>query len=157
MTGKSIKFGNKEINKSNFYKNKKPFNAEDIHISKILVSLRKEQYVKKAKSFIYFIGYNDDDVIRPLCIWLPQMVGYVKHFNDGKTIKKTMSCNVTDKKLSKSYTKIWEKISSLLNKEVDSDPIYGDNDKYIKTKIKQYGGKIIQIFARKEYQEKISM
>ena len=50
MTGKSIKFGNKEINKSNFYKNKKkPFKAEDIHISKILVSLKKEQYVKKSK------------------------------------------------------------------------------------------------------------
>ena len=73
------------------------------------------------------------------------MVGYVKHFNDGKTIKKTMSCNVTDKKLSNNYTKIWEKISSF-----DSDPIYGDNDKYIKTKIKQYGGKINTNFRKKE-------
>ena len=29
-------------------------------------------------SFKYFHGYNDD-VIRPLCIKLPQMIGYVKH------------------------------------------------------------------------------
>ena len=42
------------------------------------------------------------------------MIGYVKHFNDGKTIKKTMSFNVTDKKLLKKFTKIWEKISSLM-------------------------------------------
>ena len=50
-----------------------------------------------------------------------------------------MSFNVTDNKLLKKYTKIWEKISILLNKEFDSDPVYGNNDKYIKTKIKQYG------------------
>ena len=41
MSGNSIKFGDKEINKSNFYKNKKPFKVEDIDISKILVSLKK--------------------------------------------------------------------------------------------------------------------
>ena len=29
-----------------------------------------------------------------------------------------------------------EKISSLKNKELDSEPVYADNDKYIKTKIK---------------------
>ena len=46
MSGKSIKFGDKEINKSNFYKNKKTFKAEDIDISKILVSL-KNNMVKK--------------------------------------------------------------------------------------------------------------
>ena len=45
------------------------------------------------------------------------MFGYVKHFNDGKTIKKTMSFNVTGKKLLKKYTKILEKFSSLLNKD----------------------------------------
>ena len=54
------------------------------------------------------------------------MIGYVKHFNDGKTIKKTMSVNVTDQKLLKKFIKIWEKISSLLDKEFDSDPVYGD-------------------------------
>ena len=36
----------------------------------------------------------------------PQITGYVKHFNDGKTITKTMSLNATDKKLLKEYTKI---------------------------------------------------
>ena len=31
------------------------------------------------------------------------------------------------------------KVSSLTNKEVDSEPVYGDNDKYIQTKVKSYG------------------
>ena len=47
------------------------------------------------------------------------------------------------KKLLKKYTKIWrKKISSLINKEFDSEPVYGDSDKYTKTKIKSYGDKI---------------
>ena len=62
------------------------------------------------------------------------MVGYVKHVDGGETIKKTMSFNATDKKLLKRYAQICEKISSLLDKEFDRDPVYGDNDEYIKTK-----------------------
>ena len=39
-----------------------------------------------------FIRYNDDDVIRPLCIKLSQMIGYVKCFDSNKT----MSFKATD-------------------------------------------------------------
>ena len=49
-----------------------------------------------------------------------------------------MSFKVSDNKLLKKYNKIWEKISNLMNTEFDSEPVYGDNDKYIKTKIKMY-------------------
>ena len=38
------------------------------------------------------------------------------------------------------------KTSSLINKEFDSEPVYDDNDKYIKTKIKSYGDKIFTNF-----------
>ena len=65
----------------------------------------KESYGTKS-SFKYFIGYNDDDVIRSLCIKLPQMVGYVKHFHSNKT----MSFKVGDNKLLKKYNKIWKKL-----------------------------------------------
>ena len=44
--------------------------------------------------------------MRPLCIKLPQMVGYVKCFD------------------------------STMNIKFDSESVYGDNDKYIKAKIK---------------------
>ena len=73
MNGKSINFEDKKINKSVFYKNKKLFNIHDIDVSKILVS-KEESYGTK-NSFKYFIGYNDDNVIRPLCIKLLQMIG----------------------------------------------------------------------------------
>ena len=49
---------------------------------------------------------------------------------------------VSRNKLFKEHNKIWEKISSLLNIEFDSEPVYGDNDKYKTTKIKLYGDKI---------------
>ena len=62
------------------------------------------------------------------------MIGYVKRFDS----KKTMSLQVIDNKLLKNYNKIWEKISNLLDIKFDSQPMYGDGDKYIKTKIKMY-------------------
>ena len=73
MHGKNINLNDKKIRKSNFYKNKKLNNIEDIIVDNILVS-RKEPYgSKKKNSFKYFIGYNDNDIIRQLCIKLPQM------------------------------------------------------------------------------------
>ena len=62
--------------------------------------LKKKPYGKKS-SFKYFIGYNDHDYFRPLCINLPQMIYYVKHFNSNKTT----SLKVLDKKLLKSILK----------------------------------------------------
>ena len=144
MNGKSINFEDKKINKSVFYKNKKLFNIHDIDVNKILVS-KEESYGTK-NSFIYFIGYNDDDVIRPLCIKLPQMIGYVKSFDSNKTV----SFKADDNELLKKYNKIWEIISSLLNIEFDSEPVDGDNDKYIKTKIKMYEDKVKTNFQGKK-------
>ena len=144
MSGKSINFDDKKIKKSNFYKDKKLFNLNDIDASKIFVS-KKESYGTK-NSLRYFIEYNDDNVIRPLCINLPHMIGYVKHFDSNKT----MSFKVNDNKLLKKYNKIWEKISNLLNIEFDSQPVYGDGDKYIKAKIKIYGDKVNTNFQSKK-------
>ena len=60
----------KKSKKCNFYKNKKVTKIDHIDVNKILVS-KKELYGTK-NSFKYFIGYNDNDVIRPLCLKLPQ-------------------------------------------------------------------------------------
>ena len=45
---------------------------------------------------------------------------------------------------------MWGKISNLMNIEFDSKPVYGDNDKYIKTKIKLYGDKVNTNFQGKK-------
>ena len=97
MNGKNINFDNKNIKKSDFYnKNKKIFNINDIDVNKILVS-KKEQY-GKYNSFKYFIGYNDNDVIRPLYLRLSQMTGYINKFDENKI---TMSLMVKGKQLLK--------------------------------------------------------
>ena len=61
-----------------------------------------------------------------------------------------MFFKVIDNKLLKKYNKIWEKVSSLMNTKLDSGPVYRDNDKYIKTKIKLYGDKINTTFQGKK-------
>ena len=55
---------------------------------------------------------------------------------------KTISFKVNDNRPLKKYTKIWEKVSILMKIKFDSEPVYGDNDKYIKAKIKSYGDKV---------------
>ena len=121
-----MNFGDKKLKKSDFYKNNKVIKIDDIDVNKILVS-KEEPYGTK-NSFKYFIGYNDNDVIRPLCIKLPQMIGYVRKF-EGNT---TMSFKISDKQLLKKYNQIWKKVKNLLKIKFDSEPVYGDNDKYIK-------------------------
>ena len=96
MSKRSINFDDK---KSDFYKkNKKIFNIDDIDINKILVS-KKEQY-GKYNSFKYFIGYNDNDVIRPLCLRLSKTTGYINEFNENKNTI-IMSLRVNDEQLFK--------------------------------------------------------
>ena len=105
MNGKSINFDNKNIKKSDFYnKNKKIFNIDDIDVNKILVS-KKEQY-GKYNSFKYFIGHNDNDVIRPLYLFFSQTTGYINKFDKNKI---SMSLMIKDRQPLKKYNKIRKK------------------------------------------------
>ena len=61
-----------------------------------------------------------------------------------------MSFKVTDKKLLKKYTEIWERVSSLMKIKLDSEPVYGDNCKYIKTKRMSYGDRMNTNFQGKK-------
>ena len=63
MIGKNINFDDKKIKRSIFYKNKKIYSTDDIDVNNILV-FKKESYVTK-NAPKYFIGYNDNDIIRP--------------------------------------------------------------------------------------------
>ena len=128
----TITFNDKKINKSDFYENKKVFQIDNIDVKNTLVS-KKEAYGTK-NSFKYFIEYNDNDVIRPLLVKLSQMIGYARKFN----VNVTWPFEVNDKQLLKNYNRIWGKVESLLNIDFESKPVYGNDDKYIKTKIKVY-------------------
>ena len=151
MSGNNINFDDKKTKISDFYKNKnkKIFNIDDFDVNKILVS-KKERYGKK--KFKYFLGYNDNYIIRPLFVKLPQTTSYINKFKDKKTkITTTTSLMVKDKQLFKNYNKIWEKIESLMRKKFDSKLFYGNDDnKYIKTKIKTFKDSIITNFHDKK-------
>ena len=143
MSGKNINFEDKK-KKSDFYKNKKAFQIDKIAVSKIQIP-KKEQYGTKY-ALKHFIGYNDNDVIRQLCLRLPQMTGYAKKINENET----MSFKANNKQFLKNYNKIWEKVEKLLKINFESKPVYGDDDKYIKTKIKICADNMITNFHNKK-------
>ena len=74
------------------------------------------------------------------------MTCYFKKFNENVT----MSFRVNNKQLLKNYNKIWEKVEKLMRIDFESKPVYGDDDKYIKTKIKIYAGSMITNFHNKK-------
>ena len=127
----------KKIKKSQFYKNKKVKSIDDINVNKVLVS-KKEPYGTK-NSYKFFIVYNGNNVIRPLCVRLPQMTSCARKFDENATMSFRANNN-----------KIWEKIEKLMKIDFESKPVYGDDDKYIKTKIKIYADSIITNFHNKK-------
>ena len=65
-------------------------------------------------------------------------------------LNSTMSFKISDKQLLKKYNQIWKKVEKLLRIEFNSKPVYGDDEKYIKTKIKTYGDSVITNFHSKK-------
>ena len=59
------------------------------------------------------------------------MTGYAKKFNENVT----MSFRPNNKQLLKKYNKIWKKVEKLLRIDFEIEPVCGDDEKYIKTKI----------------------
>ena len=79
-------------------------------------------------------------------LFLLQMTGYARTFVENTT----MSFRANKKQLLKKNNKIWEKVAKLMKINFESKPVYGDDDKYIKTKIKIYGGSMITNFHNKK-------
>ena len=83
MSLRKIKFGNKEINKKEFYSSKGAILLDFVDLNKIVVS---KKWKIDDETYKYFCGYLNNDVIKPLCVILPQMNGYIKYFDDGGKI-----------------------------------------------------------------------
>ena len=71
------------------------------------------------------------------------MTGYINKFNENENKNKnkntiTMSLKVKGKKLFENYSKIWKKVEKLMGIDFNNKPTYGDDEKYIKTKIKTH-------------------
>ena len=133
-------FSDIEVNKKDFYASKQAILLNLVNTNNIVVSYRVKQNNDTNK---YFIGYSyDDGVIKPLCIVLPQMSGYIKYFENGA---KNMSFKIEDEDVYLKYNEIWNKVKSILNVKFRSQPIY--DDKYIKTKVKTFNNSINTLFS----------
>ena len=108
MNKKTIKFNNIKLNKKEFHKSKEPIDLFSVDLDQIVVS---DRFKHNDEGFKYFIGYQKSDVVKPLCIILPQMDGYIKYFENGG---KNMSFMIKDDKVWDKYDKIWNVIKDKL-------------------------------------------
>ena len=139
MSSRKIKFGDKEVDKKEFYLSKQAILLNSVDLSKIVVSSKWKISDTKYK---YFCGYLNNDVIQPLCVILPQMSGYIKYFDDGG---KNMSFVTDDKEVYKKYNEIWEVIRKLLKLKFTVSPIR--DGKYIIAKLKIFKNLNITTFT----------
>ena len=82
------------VNKKEFHKSKQPINLDLINVDQIVVS---DKFKHSDDGFKYFIGYKEGEIVKPLCIILPQMSGYIKFFENGGKNLSFMVKNVLDK------------------------------------------------------------
>ena len=75
MSEKTLNFKNIKLNKKEFQKSKQPIDLMPVNIEYIVTS---DKFKHSDEGFTYFIGYQEDEIFKPLCIILPQMGGYIK-------------------------------------------------------------------------------
>ena len=80
MSQKTLKFNNTRFNKKEFHKSKKTIDLLSVNIKQIVVSYK---FKNNDKGFKHFIGYLEGEIVKPLCIILPQMSGSNKYFENG--------------------------------------------------------------------------
>ena len=83
MSEKILKFNNVRVNKKEFRKSKQPIDLDLISLNQIVVS---DKFRHNDEDFKYFIGYEEDEIFKPLCIILAQTSGYI---NILKTVEKS--------------------------------------------------------------------
>ena len=134
MSEKTLKFNNVTLNKKQFHKSKQPIDIKSVNVDQIVVSDRLKH---SDDGFKYFIGYQEDEIVKLLCIILPQMSGYIKYFEKGG---KNMSFMVKDDNVFDKYNKMWDKIKEKVNINFHSMPVYDKT--YIKAKVRELDSKI---------------
>ena len=106
LSTKTLKFNNIKINKREFHKSKQAIDLDSVITDKIVVS---DKFKHSEDGYKYFIGYQEDEIIRPLCITLPQMNGYIKYFENGG---KNMSLLIKNNEVWERYEDIWNVIKN---------------------------------------------
>ena len=125
MSEKTLKLNNIRLNEKEFHKSKQPVDLMPVNVYQIVVS---DKFKHSNQGFKYFIGYQKYEIVKPLCIILPQMSGYIKYFENGG---KNMSFLIKNDEVWDKYNQIWD---------WDSEPVY--EYKYLKAKVREFDGVI---------------
>ena len=80
MSEKTLKFDSIRVNKKESHKSKQPIILDLINVDQIVVS---DKFKNSDDGFMYFIGYKEGEILKLLCIILPQMTGYIKYFESN--------------------------------------------------------------------------
>ena len=124
------KFGDKEVDKKEFYSSKQAILLDSVDLDKIVVL---SKWKINETTYKYLCGYLNNDVIQPLCVILPPMDGYIKYFDNGG---KNMTFVADNKKVYDKYNEIWEVIRKLLKVKFAVNPVR--DDKYLVAKLKTF-------------------
>ena len=131
---KTLKFNNIKVNKTEFHKSKQAIELDLVDTGKIVVF---DRFKHSEEGFKYFIGYQEDEIVKPLCMILPQMNGYIKYFENGG---KNMYFLITNSEVWEKYEDIWNVIKNKLGIKFHSQPIYENT--YLKVKAREFDGSI---------------
>ena len=134
MSEKTLKCDHIRVNKKEFHKSKQRIDLDLVNADQIVVS---DKFKHSDDVFKYFIGYKEDEIVKPLCIILPQMSGYTKYF---KNVGKNMSFLINNDMCLDKYSEIWDNIKETLDIRFHSIPVY--DEKYIKVKVREFNGVI---------------
>ena len=96
-----------------------------------------DKFKHSDEGFKYFIGYKEGQIVKPLCIILPQMSGYIKYFENGG---KHISLMVKNDDVLDKYYEIWGNIKTDLMIKFHSISVY--DEKYLKAKVREFNGVI---------------
>ena len=118
---KTLKFGSVRVNKKEFHKSKYAVDLHLVYVDEIVVSAK---FRHNDDGFKCFIGYKDGELVKLLCIILPQMTGYMKYFENGE---KNVSFVIKDDDVLDKYNEIWYKIKETLNIKFHSADVYDGN------------------------------
>ena len=75
MSEKTLQFNNIRVNKNKFHKSEQPIDLMSVNVDQIVTSDKSKH---SDEGFKYFTGYQESEIIKPLCIILAQMSGYIK-------------------------------------------------------------------------------
>ena len=101
-----------------------------VNVDQIVVS---DKFKHNNEGFKYFIGYQEGEIVRPLCIILHQMSGYIKYFENGG---KSMSFLIKDDEVWEKYKQIWYVIKNKQGIKFHGKLIY--EKKYLKAKVREF-------------------